>query len=107
MQVSRTQCSDLARRPGTGDDRRAAMNYTSLSEICDNPGEVADALEHAEGERGHAAALGQFRRLLVRREQAPALHLLRLHLSSLLLDYAAEIFLKHALVMVTRQATSC
>ena len=34
----------------------AAMNYTSLSEICDDPEEVADALEHAEGERGHAAA---------------------------------------------------
>ena len=26
----------------------AAMNYTSLSEICDDPAEVADALEHAE-----------------------------------------------------------
>jgi fatty aldehyde decarbonylase len=34
----------------------AAMNYTSLSEICADPEEVADALEHAEGERGHAAA---------------------------------------------------
>jgi fatty aldehyde decarbonylase len=34
----------------------AAMNYTSLAEICDDPEEVADALEHAEGERGHAAA---------------------------------------------------
>jgi fatty aldehyde decarbonylase len=34
----------------------AAMNYTSLSEICDDPAEVADALEHAEGEQGHAAA---------------------------------------------------
>jgi len=34
----------------------AAMNYTSLSEICDVPAEVADALEHAEGERGHAAS---------------------------------------------------
>ena len=33
----------------------AAMNYTSLSEICDDPEEVADALEHAEIERGHAA----------------------------------------------------
>src|SRR5579863_7987923 len=33
----------------------AAMNYTSLSEICDDPAEVADALEHAEIERGHAA----------------------------------------------------
>ena len=34
----------------------AAMNYASLSEICDDPAEVADALEHAQGERGHAAA---------------------------------------------------
>ena len=34
----------------------AAMNYTSLAEICDDPAEVADALEHAQGERGHAAA---------------------------------------------------
>ncbi len=34
----------------------AAMNYASLSEICDDSAEVADALEHAEGERGHAAA---------------------------------------------------
>jgi len=31
----------------------AAMNYTSLAEICDDLAEVADALEHAEGERGH------------------------------------------------------
>jgi len=34
----------------------AVLNYTALSEICDRPDEVADALEHAEGERGHAAA---------------------------------------------------
>src|ERR1700733_9898576 len=34
----------------------AAMNYTSLSEICDDPAEVADALEHSECERGHATA---------------------------------------------------
>jgi fatty aldehyde decarbonylase len=34
----------------------AAMNYASLAEICDDPAEVADALEHAEGERGHASA---------------------------------------------------
>jgi fatty aldehyde decarbonylase len=34
----------------------AAMNYTSLSEICDDPAEIADALEHAQNERGHAAA---------------------------------------------------
>ena len=33
----------------------AAMNYTSLSEICDDPEEAADALEHAQIERGHAA----------------------------------------------------
>ena len=34
----------------------AAMNYISLAEICDDPAEVADALEHAAGEKGHAAA---------------------------------------------------
>src|SRR5216683_1121558 len=34
----------------------AAMNYASLSEMCDDPAEVADALEHAQGEQGHAAA---------------------------------------------------
>jgi fatty aldehyde decarbonylase len=34
----------------------AAMNYTSLSEICADPAEIADALEHAQNERGHAAA---------------------------------------------------
>src|SRR5258708_8052940 len=34
----------------------AAMNYASLSEICDDPEEVADALEHSQGERGHAGA---------------------------------------------------
>jgi fatty aldehyde decarbonylase len=34
----------------------AAMNYTALSQICDDPEETADALEHAEGEQGHAAA---------------------------------------------------
>src|SRR5438445_8885377 len=33
----------------------AAMNYTSLSEICDDSEEVADALEHAQIEQGHAA----------------------------------------------------
>jgi rubrerythrin len=34
----------------------AAMNYTSLSEMCEDPAEIADALEHAQGEQGHAAA---------------------------------------------------
>ena len=34
----------------------AALNYTSLAEICDDPAEVADALEHAAGENWHAAA---------------------------------------------------
>jgi fatty aldehyde decarbonylase len=34
----------------------AAMNYRALSTICDDPEEVADALEHAQGEEGHAAA---------------------------------------------------
>src|ERR1700729_4133739 len=34
----------------------AVLNYSSVAEICTDPEEVADALEHAEGERGHAAA---------------------------------------------------
>jgi fatty aldehyde decarbonylase len=34
----------------------AAMNYASLSEICADPAESADALQHARNERGHAAA---------------------------------------------------
>jgi fatty aldehyde decarbonylase len=34
----------------------AVLNYTSLAGICQDPGEVADALEHAESERGHATA---------------------------------------------------
>src|SRR5205085_8645872 len=33
----------------------AALNYTSLAEICSDPAEIADALEHAANERGHAA----------------------------------------------------
>lgn len=36
----------------------AAMNYTALSKICDDSAEAADALEHAQGEQGHAAAFG-------------------------------------------------
>jgi fatty aldehyde decarbonylase len=34
----------------------AALNYASLTEICDHPDDLAEALEHSEGERGHAAA---------------------------------------------------
>lgn len=34
----------------------AVMNYSALADICDDAEERADALEHAEGERGHAAA---------------------------------------------------
>jgi rubrerythrin len=34
----------------------AAMNYTSLAEISDDLHERQEALEHAAGERGHAAA---------------------------------------------------
>src|ERR1700719_2615295 len=34
----------------------AAMNYTSLAEICGDPEEAADASEHAKIEQGHAAA---------------------------------------------------
>src|SRR5437660_1441791 len=46
---------DILAQAVTG-EQLAAMNYTSLSEICDDPAEVADALEHAQGEQGHAAA---------------------------------------------------
>jgi len=46
---------DILAQAMTG-EMLAAMNYASLSEICDDPAEVADALEHAQGERGHAAA---------------------------------------------------
>jgi fatty aldehyde decarbonylase len=46
---------DILAQAVTG-EQLAAMNYTSLSQICDDPAEVADALEHAEGERGHAAS---------------------------------------------------
>jgi rubrerythrin len=37
---------DILAQAMTG-EQIAAMNYTSLSEICDDPEEVADALEHA------------------------------------------------------------
>jgi len=44
---------DILAQSVTG-ELMAAMNYASLSEICDEPAEVADALEHAQIERGHA-----------------------------------------------------
>jgi fatty aldehyde decarbonylase len=34
----------------------AVMNYASLAEVCTDKAEKEDALEHAAGERGHAAA---------------------------------------------------
>src|SRR5947209_2119735 len=43
----------------------AAMNYASLSEICDDPAEVADALEHAQGGASP-------RRAALRRQGLPA-----------------------------------
>ena len=46
---------DILAQAVTG-ELMAAMNYTALSTICDEPDEVAEALEHAEGEQGHAAA---------------------------------------------------
>jgi fatty aldehyde decarbonylase len=44
---------DILAQAVTG-ELMAAMNYASLSEICDDPEEVADALEHAQIEWGHA-----------------------------------------------------
>lgn len=46
---------DILAQAVTG-ELMAAMNYTALSTICDDPQEVAEALEHAAGEQGHAAA---------------------------------------------------
>lgn len=46
---------DILAQAVTG-ELMAAMNYTALSTICDEPEEVAEALEHAQGEQGHAAA---------------------------------------------------
>ena len=46
---------DILAQAVTG-ELMAAMNYQSLSTICDDPEEVADALEHSQGEQGHAAA---------------------------------------------------
>ena len=34
----------------------ASMNYASLANICDDPEEVSEALEHSENERMHASA---------------------------------------------------
>jgi fatty aldehyde decarbonylase len=45
---------DILAQAVTG-ETLAAMNYSALATICDDPDEIADALEHAEGERGHAA----------------------------------------------------
>jgi len=46
---------DILAQAVTG-ELMAAMNYTALSTICDDPEEIADSLEHAQGEQGHAAA---------------------------------------------------
>ena len=46
---------DILAQAVTG-ELMAAMNYTAISTICEEPEEVAEALEHAEGEQGHAAA---------------------------------------------------
>ena len=64
VNCSATECTSLSSAPIWQDilaqamtgELLAAMNYASLSEICDDPAKVADALEHAEGERGHAAS---------------------------------------------------
>src|SRR5450755_2165651 len=55
LSISAPIWQDILAQAMTG-ELLAAMNYASLSEICDDPAEVADALEHAEGERGHAAS---------------------------------------------------
>jgi fatty aldehyde decarbonylase len=65
LNSSTTECTSLASNAPIWQDilaqamtgeLLAAMNYASLAEICNDTAEVADALEHAEGERGHAAS---------------------------------------------------
>ena len=46
---------DILAQAVTG-ELMAALNYTALAGICDDPEEIEDALEHASGEEGHAAA---------------------------------------------------
>jgi rubrerythrin len=46
---------DILAQAVTG-ELMAALNYTALAAICDDPEEVKEALEHASGEEGHAAA---------------------------------------------------
>jgi fatty aldehyde decarbonylase len=46
---------DILAQAVTG-ELMAAMNYRALSTICDDPEEIDEALEHAQGEQGHAEA---------------------------------------------------
>src|SRR5467141_2692655 len=55
LSISAPIWQDILAQAMTG-ELLAAMNYTSLSEMCEDPAEVTDALEHAQGEQGHAAA---------------------------------------------------
>ena len=63
LKCSTVECTSLSAAPIWQDvlaqamtgELIAAMNYTSLSEICDDAEEAADAREHAAIERGHAA----------------------------------------------------
>src|SRR6266508_1534529 len=59
----------------------AAINYTALSEICDDPEELAEALDHAEIERGHAAAIAAAGRRMggVVQNNVDAKHWKRIH----------------------------
>ena len=59
MYFSLAECSDLAGHPGTGDDRRSTRRdelRLPIRRFGEDSAEVADALEHAEGERGDAAS---------------------------------------------------
>lgn len=46
---------DILAQAVTG-ELMAALNYRALAGICDDPEEIEEALEHAVGEEGHAAA---------------------------------------------------
>ena len=47
-----------------------ALNYTTLAELYEDAAEKAEALEHAQGERGHAASFTEAGRALGIEESA-------------------------------------
>jgi fatty aldehyde decarbonylase len=71
-QLSANRCSagegthiwaDILAQAVTG-ELIGALNYMTLAELCEDAAEKAEALEHAQGERGHAASFTEAGRAL-------------------------------------------